>query len=167
MCPACPQPSVVTRVAMCSFSVFEEMHATLLRAHVGDLTMRVVDLESRRHSARMDVRSAGAVLVVPAGPAHADRLCVALQELRRMVRLADAQQRGDTELEAKIRAGEDEECVGPMWRGRSGFRTSRRCAITVAGRWQRQRKRRHRQSSRSGRRRRAAKTRTATRSRPR
>jgi len=66
-----------------SFSVFEEMHPTLLSAHVGDLTMKVVDLESRRHSARM-------------------------QELRRLARLAEAQARGDTELEAKIRAGEDE-----------------------------------------------------------
>lgn len=41
-----------------SFSVFEEMHPTLLSSRVGDLTMKVVDLESRRHSARMDVRRA-------------------------------------------------------------------------------------------------------------
>lgn len=63
---ACGQPCA-------SFSVFEEMHPTLLSSRVGDLTMKVVDLESRRHSARMDVRCT--CLVSPRFSASAHLCC--------------------------------------------------------------------------------------------
>lgn len=124
---ACPPPGqgcvcsrvAVACVAVClcrhSMSTFRELHNALMEYRIGDLTMKVLELENSRYISRKLVRGTrGDDVLRRLAPSltHAGTLALTLsvshthatQEMERLEQLADAQKRGDTELEATLRA---------------------------------------------------------------
>jgi hypothetical protein len=89
-------------LCVCSASQFDVFHELLAQYRAGDLALRIVEYEHNRHKFRRDVRAPTMLLSRLGGPLPHE--CVLrLQELDKLTQLADAQARGDKELEAKIR----------------------------------------------------------------